>query len=1232
TPVNDSATVNEDATASTATRTAGVLGNDSDPDHGDAANLVVSAIVAGSDTSGSSSVTAGQATVVHGTYGDLSINADGTYSYTPNNANAEALAQGEQAQDVFTYTAKDTSGATATATLTFDITGQNDAPVTGAASASGNEDTAIAVTLSGTDVDGTVDSFKITSLPANGTLYSDAGLTQAISLDDAVSATGNTDTVYFVPAANYNGATSFQYAAIDNTGAQGAAATASITVNAVNDAPVASVPASDYAATAGVDLALQGTGLSVSDVDGGSGVETITLAVGEGILTATAGTSDVSIDSGNGTGSLQVSGTIAQLNNFLAGTSGSTIAYNDNASNPGASTTLTLTIDDNGNTGGGDQSNHADATIDITPAGAPPNQAPVIAGTPSTTINFDSLDASNAQVDGATLANYLAAYGIALSASGTGADPVVADDRTIYGGGIVGATSGHNVFAENGGFPVSYTLTFAHPLTSFAFERVTENSGPSGTAYPQWSATAYDANGNVLSSVGENAHSIFSGTTPASPFTLTGAAIDHVTFTGNDNGFAAFANVLTDDWTIAGGGLYTNEDTPVTFNGISVSDADAGSAQIKVTLAVSHGTLSVNETGLDAASTDNASSIDLYGSQAAIDAALASGITYTPNANYNGGDTLSVGADDQGHTGSGGDQLASQIFDVTVGSVNDAPVLALNNGGSVSATEQVAVALAPALSLSDVDSSTLLSAKVQITGNYAAGEDVLSFADPTGKIQGSWDSGSGTLTLTALAGQTPTDADFQAALRAVTYEDSSNNPSTATRTVTFTVQDPDGTANGGHDTAVATTSVAITPVDNPPVLNSFNLPIVQGGNHIVSTGDIAFTDPDSPNSDISFVASNVSGGTFQFNNAGTWTNTTTFAYNDIVAGNVRFHQDGTGTAPSFSIAASDGTDNSAAISPNVDFLSFSVAGGGPPVEGQQLQAFASFTGADAAVTNVSYQWQESSDNGATWQDISSAAVDAGKTNAGVPLSLYQMTEADEGRIIRVTASYTDANGVARTLTDTSQPVADVAPIITPPFTYKADELTISKNGSTIYDNTFAQAPPYSTAINGNPVGFATLGSTWTAVNNQAILSSTGAVASNIPNVDVVLARLTTNDDPNSTSGLKLGAAFDVSAKFDLTVPPTGSYGIELNDGIGSHPADQIEQILLQRQSNGNVAVILEQVNNTGNVSQVTPVASQVLTANQLTGNDQIVFDLAHAANSTALTGSFSLLSGGTTTY
>ena len=49
----------------------------------------------------------------------------------------------------------------------------NDAPTTTAgASAAGLEDaTSIAITLSGTDLDGTVTHFQLDSLAANGTLY-----------------------------------------------------------------------------------------------------------------------------------------------------------------------------------------------------------------------------------------------------------------------------------------------------------------------------------------------------------------------------------------------------------------------------------------------------------------------------------------------------------------------------------------------------------------------------------------------------------------------------------------------------------------------------------------------------------------------------------------------------------------------------------------------------------------------------------------------------------------------------------------------------------------------------------------------------------------------------------------------------------------------------------------------------------------------------------------------------
>jgi T1SS-143 domain-containing protein len=128
TPASDTVAVTEDSTAAATTRLSGVLGNDGDPDAGDAATLVVSGVMAGTQGT-ATAITAGAATIVHGIYGDLSIKADGTYSYTPNNAAAQALPLGAQASDVFTYTAQDTSGATATATLTFDITGANDRPM-----------------------------------------------------------------------------------------------------------------------------------------------------------------------------------------------------------------------------------------------------------------------------------------------------------------------------------------------------------------------------------------------------------------------------------------------------------------------------------------------------------------------------------------------------------------------------------------------------------------------------------------------------------------------------------------------------------------------------------------------------------------------------------------------------------------------------------------------------------------------------------------------------------------------------------------------------------------------------------------------------------------------------------------------------------------------------------------------------------------------------------------------
>ncbi len=63
-----------------------------------------------------------------GTYGALTLNADGSYTYVLNNASpaVQNLSAGEVVNDVFTYTVSDGRGGTDTATLTIQVTGAQD--------------------------------------------------------------------------------------------------------------------------------------------------------------------------------------------------------------------------------------------------------------------------------------------------------------------------------------------------------------------------------------------------------------------------------------------------------------------------------------------------------------------------------------------------------------------------------------------------------------------------------------------------------------------------------------------------------------------------------------------------------------------------------------------------------------------------------------------------------------------------------------------------------------------------------------------------------------------------------------------------------------------------------------------------------------------------------------------------------------------------------------------------
>ncbi|WP_309089110.1 tandem-95 repeat protein [Phenylobacterium sp.] len=161
--------------------------------------------------------------------GALTLNPDGSYQYTPN-ANFHGV-------DSFSFKAKDGSLESSPATVSLTVNAVNDAPTATAGSASTDEDVTVKGTVGGVDVDGDALTYVLASGPANGAL------------------TLNPDGSYqYTPNANFHGVDSFSFKAKDGS-LESSPATVSLTVNAVNDAPVAK----DGAAGGAEDTLIQGT-------------------------------------------------------------------------------------------------------------------------------------------------------------------------------------------------------------------------------------------------------------------------------------------------------------------------------------------------------------------------------------------------------------------------------------------------------------------------------------------------------------------------------------------------------------------------------------------------------------------------------------------------------------------------------------------------------------------------------------------------------------------------------------------------------------------------------------------------------------------------------------------------------------------------------------------------------------------------------------------------------------
>ena len=147
--------------------------------------------------------------VTQGTLGAVTLNGNGTVTYTP--------APNASGVDAFTYTVRDGGGLTDTATVTVSIAPINDAPVAVADAATTRENAPVAIIVLANDSDVEGHPLTVTSVsnPPGGTAVVNAN-----------------STITYTPDANFNGTDTFTYTLSDG---QGGTATGTVTMT-VKDA------------------------------------------------------------------------------------------------------------------------------------------------------------------------------------------------------------------------------------------------------------------------------------------------------------------------------------------------------------------------------------------------------------------------------------------------------------------------------------------------------------------------------------------------------------------------------------------------------------------------------------------------------------------------------------------------------------------------------------------------------------------------------------------------------------------------------------------------------------------------------------------------------------------------------------------------------------------------------------------------------------------------------------
>ncbi|MCK0129260.1 Ig-like domain-containing protein [Erythrobacter sp. F6033] len=733
--VDDAVTTDEDTPV-----TIGVLGNDSDVDGND---LTV--------------------TTAASPDGTVTINPDGTLEFTPNpNFNGTTT---------ISYEISDGNGGTDTATVTVTVNPINDPPVANPDAATTDEDTPVNVPLIANDTDADGDALTVTAATAaNGTVV--------INPDGSVDYTPNPD---------FNGTDTITYTISDGNGGF-STSTATITVNPVNDDPVAA-PIAPQTNDDSTPVTLDVSG-NFSDVDG----DDLTFS-------ATGLPPGLSIDAdGNVTGTLDPDAS-------QGGPAGDGVY------------SVTVTADDgNGGT--------VDTTFIWTVNNPPPEAVDDTAATDEDTpVNIPVL-ANDSDPDGDPLT-------VTAADAGNGTVVIEADGTVTY-------TPNPNF---NGTDTITYTISDGNGGTSTATVTITVdpvNDDPVATPIaPQDNIDSANVSlptaGNFSDLDGDTLTFSASGL-PAGlsidPATgeITGTiAVDasqggtggvyNVTVTADDGNGGTVSTTFA--WTVTNpppvavdDSAATDEDTRVNIP-VLANDSDPDGDPLTVTSATApNGTVVIEADGT---------------------------VTYTPNADFNGTDTITYTISD----GNGGTSTATVT--VTVDPVNDDPVVGT-----------------PLPNLANVDSAAV---NVPVAGNFSDLDgDTLTFSAsglPAGLSIDANGNISGTIDPSASQGGPAGDGIYTVS---VTADD--GNGGTVTTSFAWTVTNPppvaaDDAASTNEDTPVNIPVLAndSDPDGDPLTVTSATAP--NGSVVIEADGTVTYTpNPDFNGTDtITYQISDGEGGT-----------------------------------------------------------------------------------------------------------------------------------------------------------------------------------------------------------------------------------------------------------------------------------------------------------------------------------------------------------------------------------